>query len=46
MLRVGTAWRWRVNHTDSSEIKEKQPFGLSDVPYRQAIHEHIEVKTS
>lgn len=45
MLRVGTAWKWSIDHIDSSEIREKQEFGLSGVSYRHVVYDHMEVVT-
>lgn len=46
VLRVGTAWKWSVDHIGSSEIKEKQELGLSGVPYKHVVYNHMEVVTS
>lgn len=40
VLRLCTVWKWSVDHTDSSEIKEKQEFGLGGVPYRHMVYDH------
>lgn len=45
VLRVGRAWKRSVDLINSSETKEKQEFGLSDVPYRHVAYDHMEVVT-
>lgn len=45
VLRVGTAWKKSVDLIDSSEIKEKQESGLSGVPFRHVVYDHMEVVT-